>query len=83
MENKFRDLCQDVITKAGYNLVKVTWKNRELCFYIDKEGGINHIDCETVTRLIDPIIDANDSVLGDNYSLSVSSVGIDGKDWEE
>lgn len=82
MENKFQTLCQDVITKAGYNLLKVTWKNRELCFYIDKEGGINHNDCETVTRLIDPIVEANDSDLGDNYSLSVSSVGIDGKNWE-
>ncbi len=82
METKFQSLCQDVIEKAGYKLLKVTWKNRELCFYIDKEGGIDHADCETVTRLIDPIIDANDSELGDNYSLSVSSVGIDGKDWE-
>ncbi len=82
MENKFQDLCQDVITKAGYTLLKVTWKNRELCFYIDKEGGINHTDCETVTRLIEPIIEANDNELGDNYSLSVSSFGVDGKDWE-
>ena len=82
MENKFFDLCQKTITEAGYHLLRVTWKNRELCFYIDKEGGINHTDCETVTRLINPIIDANDRELGDNYSLSVSSEGIDGKDWE-
>ena len=82
MENKFYDLCQNVIAEAGYQLLRVTWKNRELCFYIDKEGGINHTDCETVTRLIDPIIDANDQELGGNYSLSVSIKGIDGKDWE-
>ena len=82
MENKFRDLCQKVITEAGYELLRVTWKNHELCFYIDKEGGIDHSDCETVTRLIEPIIDANDRELGENYSLSVSSEGIDGKDWE-
>lgn len=82
MENKFYDLCQKVVAEAGYELLRVTWKNRELCFYIKKEGGIDHIDCENVTRLVEPIVDANDRELGDNYSLSVSSEGIDGKDWE-
>lgn len=82
MQTNFEDLCRDVIADAGYELLKVTWKNQELCFYIDKDGGINHQDCETVTKLIDPIVDQHDAELGENYSLSVSSVGIDGKDWE-
>jgi len=82
MENKFQDLCQKVVNEAGYELLRVTWKNRELCFYINKESGIDHSDCETVTRLIEPIVDANDRELGESYSLSVSSEGIDGKDWE-
>lgn len=82
MENKFRELCQKVIADAGYELLAVKWRGHELCFYIDKPDGINHTDCETVTKLIEPIIDQNDAELGDNYNLSVSSVGIDGKDWE-
>lgn len=82
MEKKFYDLCQKLIADAGYDLLRVTWKNRELCFYIDKEGGIDHADCEKVTRLIDSIVEANDCELGEDYSLSVSSEGIDGKDWE-
>lgn len=82
MEAKFTALCQGVINDAGYELLKVTWRNRELCFYIDKDGGINHHDCETVTHLIEPIVEQHDAALGDNYSLSVSSVGSDGKDWE-
>ena len=82
MENKFQTLCQKVINDAGYELLRVTWKNHELCFYIDQPTGIDHTDCEKVTKLIEPIVDANDAELGENYSLSVSSVGIDGKDWE-
>ena len=82
MQTNFEELCQGVITQAGYQLLKVTWKQHELCFYIDKTGGIDHHDCEAVTRLIEPIVDQHDAELGENYSLSVSSVGIDGKDWE-
>lgn len=82
MQTNFEDLCRGVIADAGYELLKVTWKNQELCFYIDKAAGINHYDCETVTKLIDPIVEKHDAELGENYSLSVSSVGIDGKDWE-
>lgn len=82
MQTNFEELCQGVISDAGYELLKVTWKNHELCFYIDKVGGIDHHDCEAVTKLIEPIVEQHDAALGDNYSLSVSSVGIDGKDWE-
>ncbi len=82
MESLFNELCKTVIEDAGYNLEKVSWKNNELCFYISKDGNIEHADCKIVTKLIEPIIDANDAKLGENYSLSVSSVGVDGKDWE-
>ena len=78
---QFTELCRGTVEKAGYNLVRVSWSNSELCLYIDREGGITLDDCETVTRLVEPIIEANDAVLGDNYNLGVSSVGIDGKDW--
>jgi ribosome maturation factor RimP len=44
-------------------------------------GGVTLNDCEMVTKAVEPIIDANDGALGENYSLSVSSIGIDGKDW--
>ena len=82
MEKTFQDLCQAAISNAGYELVRVTWKNHELCFYINQPNGIDHTDCETVTHLIEPIVEQHDAVLGENYSLAVSSVGIDGKDWE-
>lgn len=82
MQTDFAELCQGVINQAGYQLLQVTWRNHELCFYIDKVGSIDHHDCEAVTRLIEPIVEQHDAALGDNYSLSVSSVGIDGKDWE-
>jgi ribosome maturation factor RimP len=103
-EKKFMDLCADAVKTAGFNLVRVSWKNGELTLYIDVErpqevsvggatsttdnagrrldDGVGLDDCERVTRAVEPIIEANDTDLGENYRLSVSSIGVDGKDWE-
>jgi ribosome maturation factor RimP len=83
IEQKFTELCRETVEKAGYNLGRVSWREKELCLYIDKNGGADLDDCEAVTKAVEPIIEANDTILGENYSLSVSSMGIDGKDWEE
>jgi ribosome maturation factor RimP len=44
--------------------------------FIDNEAGIGLDDCQTVTRLVDPILDAEDFIDG-NYVLEVSSPGFD------
>jgi ribosome maturation factor RimP len=82
IEEKFMELCKDTVAEAGCNLLRVSWKNNELCFYIDKEGGVDLNDCEKITRAIDCTVETNDKILGENYNLSVSSIGTDGKDWE-
>jgi ribosome maturation factor RimP len=82
IEKQFAELCKDTVAKAGYNLIRVSWADGELCLYIDKDGGADLNGCEAVTRAVEPIIDANDGILGENYRLSVSSIGIDGKDWK-
>jgi len=69
-----------VIAESGYEYVgtevKKTSDGAELIIYIDKEGGVGLTDCETVSRLIDPIIDALDPI-EDSYYLCVSSPGLD------
>lgn len=82
VEEKFMELCGGTVADAGYTLARVSWKNNELCFYIDRDGGVDLNDCEKVTKMIDGIVESNDKILGENYNLSVSSIGADGKDWE-
>jgi len=81
IEKKIVEITRPTIEKIGYNLVRVEWKDKELCFYIDKADGVDLNDCEKVTKAIETIVEDNDKALGENYSLSVSSVGIDGKSW--
>ena len=69
-----------VIAQNGYEYVgteiKKTADAMELIIYIDRPEGIDLDDCETVSRLIDPIIDAKDPIDG-AYYLCVSSPGLD------
>ena len=44
---------------------------------IDKSGGVNIDDCEKVTKLIDPVLDETEEIMGKYDYLNVSSAGID------
>ena len=69
-----------IIAENGYEYVgtevKKTPDAAELIVYIDKEGGIGLDDCEKISRLIDPVIDAIDPI-ENAYYLCVSSPGLD------
>ncbi len=69
-----------VITQNGYEYVGVEIKKTadavELIIYIDRPEGIGLDDCEKISHLIDPIIDARDPIDGPYY-LCVSSPGLD------
>lgn len=69
-----------VIAQNGYEYVGVEIKKTadamELIIYIDRSEGIGLDDCENISRLIDPIIEAKDPIDGPYY-LCVSSPGID------
>ena len=54
-----------------------------LRYFIDKEGGVNIKDCETVSRAIEKLLDEADPI-EQSYTLEVSSPGIEReliKDW--
>lgn len=47
-----------------------------LRIFIDKDGGVNIVDCENVSRAIDPLLDEKDFI-NQNYILEVSSPGLE------
>ena len=54
-----------------------------LRYFIDKDGGINIQDCETVSRRVEACLDAEDPI-PQSYVLEISSPGIERqlvKDW--
>ena len=58
-------------------------KNQILRIYVDKDGGINIDECETVSRLISKQLDEKD-LIATAYQLEVSSPGAERKltkDW--
>jgi ribosome maturation factor RimP len=54
-------------------------KHRVLRVYIDKDGGVTHSDCEAVSTGMEAILDANELIPGGQYTLEVSSPGVERK----
>jgi ribosome maturation factor RimP len=54
-------------------------KSRLLRVYIDKAGGVTHADCELVSERLGGLLDQEDAVPGDSYTLEVSSPGLERK----
>jgi ribosome maturation factor RimP len=47
--------------------------------YIDKPGGVTHGDCEFMSHRLGELIDQEDAVPGESYTLEVSSPGVERK----
>jgi ribosome maturation factor RimP len=54
-------------------------KSRLLRVYIDKPGGVSHADCELISQRLGSLLDQEDAVPGDSYTLEVSSPGVERK----
>lgn len=54
-------------------------KARLLRIYIDKPGGVTHGDCELISERLGKLLDEEDAVPGESYTLEVSSPGVDRK----
>ena len=82
---KIKQICEEKLSSVfdgmGYDLVDVEYvkegSGMSLIFTIDKEGGVNIDDCETVSRKIDPLLDEINPTEGKPYTLVVSSPGLD------
>lgn len=79
IEKKAEALVSGFLAEHGLALVDVeyvkeagTWYLR---YYIDKEGGVNITDCETVSRYLSDELDRDDFI-PEAYTLEVSSPGL-------
>ena len=52
-------------------------KARLLRVYIDRPGGVTHADCELISQKLGKLLDDQDAVPGDSYTLEVSSPGVE------
>ena len=69
-----------ILSQEGYELVHVEYLRGHrpllLRVLVDKEGGVTVDDCQRISELISPVLDAS-SLLTSRYVLEVSSPGFD------
>ena len=72
-----------VAESQGVEVVEIEFlgggKQRVLRIYIDRPEGVTHGDCEIVSQKVGGILDAEDIIPGENYTLEVSSPGVERK----
>ena len=77
---KVTELVKNTIEEMGFELVDAEYvkegRNQVLRLYVDKEGGINIDECETVSRATEVLIDEA-NIIDNSYIFEVSSPGID------
>jgi ribosome maturation factor RimP len=84
MTDQNRDAIGSVIERVASRegLEVVHWEmvgprnNFVLRIYIDKPGGVNHGDCETVSNQVGALLDVED-LIPNKYTLEVSSPGLE------
>ena len=78
---KIEALADQVASKEGCVLYDIEFlslgQGRTLRVTIDREGGIGVEDCARVSRGLNLLLDAEDTIPGGNYHLEVSSPGLD------
>ena len=72
--------AQPIVEEHGCSLWDVEYVREGadyiLRLYIDKEGGVDISDCESVSRAVDPILDEKDPIPG-SYQFEVCSAGLE------
>jgi ribosome maturation factor RimP len=80
--DEIRHVVEGIVEGEGYELVDVelkgAGKQRVLRVFIDREGGITHLDCEKVSDQVSTVLDVEDPIPS-AYTLEVSSPGLDRK----
>ena len=81
--DKVREITERVAADLGLEVVEVELKGggkaRTLRIYLDKPGGVTLDDCAAVSREVGTILDVEDVIPGGQYTLEVSSPGLDRK----
>jgi len=71
-------LAENAVKEAGCELWDVEYVREAgewyLRLYLDKEGGVDIMDCEAVSRVVSDLLDEADPIEG-SYTFEVSSAG--------
>jgi ribosome maturation factor RimP len=80
---KVREIAERVGASEGIEILEVNLlgggKFRMLRIVIDKVDGVSHGDCELISQNVGTILDVEDVIPGDSYTLEVSSPGVERK----
>lgn len=80
IEERIRQIAEEIAEKFGYELVHVekkgAGKNQVVRVFIDKKGGISHADCSLFSNEFGGILDLED-LIPTEYTLEVSSPGLE------
>jgi ribosome maturation factor RimP len=77
------EVVNGVADPAGIEVVEIqllgAGKQRVLRIFVDRPEGVTHGDCEFVSQKVGNALDERDIVPGENYTLEVSSPGVERK----
>jgi ribosome maturation factor RimP len=80
---RIAEIAQRVGGSEGIEIVDVellgAGRGRVLRIFIDRPQGVTHADCEFVSQQVGTILDVEDVIPGDSYTLEVSSPGLERK----
>ena len=80
---KIAEIAERVAASEGLEVVDVqllgAGRGRVLRIFIDRPEGVTHADCEFVSQQVGTILDVEDVIPGDSYTLEVSSPGLERK----
>jgi ribosome maturation factor RimP len=76
-------IANGIAQPQGIEIVEIellgAGKQRVLRIFIDRPDGVSHADCEFVSQKVGEALDAEDLIPGENYTLEVSSPGVERK----
>ena len=86
LPEKVEQEIEKIVTSEGMELVHVDYKRQGRGYLlrvdIDKDGGVNLEDCQSISHQLSVWLDVEDPVAGE-YELQVSSPGLDRKFYRE
>jgi ribosome maturation factor RimP len=81
--DKVKAIAERVGSSEGVEIVDVQLlgggRQRVLRIFIDKPAGVTHADCEFISQNVGTILDVEDVIPGERYTLEVSSPGVERK----
>ena len=80
---RINEIAQRVGGPEGIEIVDVqllgAGRGRILRIFIDRPQGVSHANCEFISQQVGTILDVEDVIPGDSYTLEVSSPGLERK----